>query len=156
MAARSGRVLLAIDGEPHTGNAIRWVLHMAEPMAFQVVAVHVVDPYLKQFVNEIYAQGRQEYLDHVDACLAEKAEQALADFESAARERGVSAAVETRRGDPLEELVAEAKQGRYDLLVLGRKNTSGLARWRSGYLPAKIADHLPELPLLIVPGQKTG
>ena len=42
--------------------------------------VHIRDPYLKQFSTEIYAQGREEYLEHVQQCLEEMARKAQASF----------------------------------------------------------------------------
>jgi nucleotide-binding universal stress UspA family protein len=151
-----GRILLAVDGEPHSAGAVQLALDLAQRLDLELVAVHIKDPYLKQFVNEIYAQGRQEYLDHVDDCLDEKARQVHSDFVTAAQARKIRFAVETRQGDPMEELLLEAGSGRYDLMVLGRKNTRGLARWRSGNLSSHIVDQLTDLPVLIVPNKKTG
>ena len=83
MDRRRGHILLGADGEPHTDEAVRWSLDLAIGLGLKLNAIHVRDPYLKQFYNEIYAQGREEYLDHVQDCLEEKARRASAAFEAA-------------------------------------------------------------------------
>ncbi|MGD2064041.1 MAG: universal stress protein [Nitrospirota bacterium] len=118
-AAPVRHILLALNGQPHTEAAIEWALRLARTSGASVTALHVKDPYLKQFYNEIYAQGRQAYLDHIDRCLADGAEEALTDF----ARRAAAAAVEyrplIRAGDPLEEIVAACADGDHDLLVIG-------------------------------------
>ena len=70
---RAGRrpILIAVDGESHTNSAIAEAARLARALDRPVAILHVEDPYLKQFSNEIYAQGREEYLEHVDRCLGE-------------------------------------------------------------------------------------
>ncbi len=65
MARVPGRILLAVDGEPHTDEAVCWAVDLALGLGVTLNPVHIRDPYLKQFSNEIYAQGREEYLEHV-------------------------------------------------------------------------------------------
>ena len=68
------KVLVCIDGEPHTTRAIQHAISLGLYRPAEVTALHVIDPWLKQFYNEIHAQGRKQYLEHVDACLRENAE----------------------------------------------------------------------------------
>jgi len=49
------KILLCIDGEPHTNKAVDWALSFAEITGAQVTALHVKNTYLKKFYNEIYA-----------------------------------------------------------------------------------------------------
>ena len=121
MTLSTRQILLAVDGHPHTEAAIGWALRLARASGAVVTALHVKDPYLKQFYNDIYAQGRQAYLDHIDHCLAEGAEEALADLGRRAEEAGVEHHLLIRAGDPLEEITAACAIGDYDLLVVGGK-----------------------------------
>ena len=77
-----GRILLAVDGEPQTDEAMCWALDLALGLGVPLNLVHIRDPYLKQFYNEIYSQGREEYLEYVQQCLEEKAQMARSSFES--------------------------------------------------------------------------
>lgn len=146
-------ILLAIDGEPHSDAAVDWALTLAARLDLPVTAVHVKDPYLKQFENEIYAQGREEYLAHVDRCLAERAARVIAGFAAAADARGAPHSVLVLDGDPLEQLRGQLARGRYTALVLGRKRLTGVARWRSGDLPARLCrgPQPPATSIVIVP-----
>jgi nucleotide-binding universal stress UspA family protein len=134
----TGPILLAIDGEPHTEAAVCRALDLAAETGSRVVAVHVKDTYLKQFASEIYAQGREEYLEHIDACLEAVARDAVGRFATAARERDVGFEVKVLEGDPFEELRGEIERRRYGAVVLGGEPRQGIAAWRSRDLPGKL------------------
>ena len=99
-------ILLAVDGEPHTEEAVRWALDLAIGLGMKLNPVHVRDPYLKQFYNDIYAQGREEYLEHVQGCLEEKATKASEAFEAAVRRRrsDLRWSFDVLDGDPVKQL----------------------------------------------------
>jgi nucleotide-binding universal stress UspA family protein len=147
----SSYILLALDGEPHSDAAIEWSMNLARALHQPIAAIFVKDPYLKQFYNEIYAQGRKAYLDHVQACLDSNAKEALTRFEDLAVAQGVEAKCLVRQGSPAEELRAELTTGNYSMLVLGAKRLNGLKRWRQGKLPAKVVAENPGFPVLVVP-----
>jgi len=155
-AETASPILIAIDGEPHTDAAVCWALDLARRLDVPLLALHVEDPYLEQFEGELYAQGREEYVEHVGRCLAEEGERAAARFLAEARRAGVEASVTVRRGDPLDELLREAGAGTCSLLVMGSKRLRGLAAWRSRKLPGKLAAATCPVPLLIVPQDGEG
>jgi nucleotide-binding universal stress UspA family protein len=146
-------VLLALDGEPHTAAAVAWALEWARARSLPITALHVKDPYLKQFENEIYAQGREEYVAHVERCLSERAEQLIAEFAAAAGEHGVPFETLILAGDPVATVLEQATSGRYSLLVLGRKRLRGVAAWCSRDLPGKLAAtcHRASPGIVIIP-----
>jgi len=160
MRARvSGRILLAVDGEPHTNEAVCWALDLALSLGVALNPVHVRDPYLKQFSTEIYAQGREEYLEHVQECLEETAQVARASFESTVNEY-----LERRRGskepdwtfdvldgDPAEQLTAHIKRGEYSMLVLGRRRRTRFAALKSRDLAERLSSVGVSVPILVVP-----
>lgn len=147
-----GDILLGVDGEPHTEAAMRWALSLASALGRRIVALHVEDPYLKKFEGELYAQGRREYLQHIDECLEEGAAEALAAFERCTSGFDVDWAWKVRQGNPAEELIAEAKEGVYGLLVVGASSQSGgLLRSRTSTLAARMLMGPPGLPVLVVP-----
>jgi nucleotide-binding universal stress UspA family protein len=146
-----GAILVAIDGEPHTAAATRWAIDLATLLDREVVGLHVRDPYLKQFHTEIYAQGRLEYLDHVDQCLASDAEEATSAFGTLATDANVRWRVKTTDGEPIEQITREAETGDYALLILGRRPRKGFAAWRSRDLPGKILAAVSGPPILLVP-----
>ncbi len=154
-----GRILLAVDGEPHTEEAVCWALELALALGVALNPVHIRDPYLKQFYTEIYAQGREEYLEHVQECLEETAQMARASFESTVNE-----VLEKRRdakepdwtfdvldGDPAEQLTAHIKRGEYSMLVLGRRRRTRFAALKSRDLAERLLAVGCLVPILVVP-----
>jgi len=150
---------LAVDGEPHTDEAMYWALDLALGLGVALNLVHIRDPFLKQFSSEIYAQGREEYLEHVQKCLEDKALMARASFESTVKQ-----ALEGRRdatepdwtfdvldGDPAEQLAALIKRGKHSMLVLGRRRRTRFAALRSRDLAEKLSSLRYSVPILIVP-----
>ena len=157
-----GRILLAVDGEPHTADAVRWALDLAVHLGLELGAVHVRDPYLKQFSNEIYAQGREEYLAHVQDCLEDTARRTSAAFEEAVREyvqgmehrRDVSWSFVVLDGEPAKELIKLLERDEFSMVVLGRRLRPRRAALRSRDLAERLASAGCKVPVLIVPGAR--
>ncbi len=125
-------------------------LELSRAFSASITILHVMDPYLKQFYNDIYAQGRREYLEHVDDCLKKGADLVRAESLGYFKKRGADTRFITRYGDPHDEIIKEAQTGAYDLLILGGKVLSGLTRFRSWNLPSKIERAGLEIPVMIV------
>jgi nucleotide-binding universal stress UspA family protein len=147
------QILLALDGEPHTTAAVQWALALARRLGLPTTGLHVKDPYLKQFQNEIYAQGREEYLAHVEQCLAAHAREVISGFAAIAEASGVPWEALVLDGDPLELLRQELDSERHTLMVLGRKRLTGMAEWQSRNLPGKLSQgpRRSKTGILIVP-----
>ena len=159
MARVPGRILLAVDGEPHTDEAMYWALDLALGLGVALNLVHIRDPYLKQFSTEIYAQGREEYLEHVQRCLEEKAQMARASFESAVKEyvegrcdvKELDWKFDVLDGDPAEQLATLMKRGEYSMLVLGRRRRTRFAALKPRDVAEKLSSLRSSMPILVVP-----
>ena len=160
MVARApGRILLAVDGEPHTDEAVCWALDLALGLGVALNLVHIRDPYLKQFSTEIYAQGREEYLEHVQRCLEEKAQMARASFESTVKEylerrrdaKEPNWTIDVLDGDPAEQLATLIKRGEYSMLVLGRRRRTRFAALEPHDVAEKLSSLRSSVPILVVP-----
>ena len=133
------KILVCIDGEPHTRRAIERAISLGLSRSAEVTALHVIDPWLKQFYNEIYAQGRKQYLEYVDDCLRQNAERAHGEFDRMCLSEGLQAGFEVRHGEPLTEIVEEVRHTRPDLVITGCKPLNAWGRFRSGNLPLKLS-----------------
>ena len=70
----------------------------------------------------------------------------------AARHAGAGVQIDTdvREGEPVAALIDAARDGGYDLLVMGNRGMTGVTRFlRLGSVPSKVSHHLP-CSLLIV------
>jgi nucleotide-binding universal stress UspA family protein len=84
------------------------------------------------------------------AARRQKGDAVVAD--AAARHAGSGVTIDTKviEQEPVAALISEAKDGAYDLLVMGNKGMTGLTRFfRLGSVPNKVTHHLP-CSLLIV------
>ncbi len=143
------RLLLCVDGEPHTEAACTQALDLARTHGAALDAVYVVDPYLKKFTNEIYAANRDACREHLDRSLAAEGEAALDAFCSRAAASGVEAGRLLQYGEPEEIIPQLAATGDYDLVVLGGKRFSGrYERWTSRDLPGRL-DGKFSIPVLL-------
>lgn len=137
------KILVCIDGEPHTRGAIERAISLGLSRSAEVTALHVIDPWLKQFYNEIYAQGRKRYLEYVDDCLQENAERAHGEFDRMCQAEGLKAGFRVRHGQPLTEIVEEVRHTHPDLLITGRKPLNAWGSFRSGNLPLRLRKKVP-------------
>ncbi len=148
-----------MDGEPHTDEAVCWALDLALGLGLKLNSVHIRDPYLKQFSSEIYAQGREEYLEHVQRCLEEKAQMVRASFESTVREFVEFRPDATKPewtfdvldGDPAKQLAELIRRGEHSMLVLGRRRRTRFAALESRDLAEKLSSLRSSVPILVVP-----
>lgn len=56
---------------------------------------------------------------------------------------GVAASVRVRRGHAAEEILAEAEETYYDIVIVGARGRRGLTRFRLGSTASRLAEHLP-------------
>lgn len=137
-------ILVCVDGGLHTRGAIERAISLGLSRSAEVTGLHVIDPWLKRFYNEIYAQGRKQYLEYVDDCLRENAERARGEFDRMCLSEGLRAGFKVRHGAPFEEILDEVRTARPDLLITGRKPLNAWGRLRSGNLPLKLSKKISD------------
>lgn len=144
------KILLCTDGEEQTKKAEEYALTISLGIGASVTALHVVDPFLKKYTNEIYAVNRDECREHLDKSLQAEGEAAVAAFAARAAETGLSVSVLLRYGDPTEEILKELDDNSYDMVVMGSKVLKGWKeRFESFKLSEKVFRKCP-IPLLVV------
>lgn len=132
------KILVCIDGEPHSEGAIQWAIRLGLSLPAEVTALHVIDPYLKKFYNELFSQGRKRYLEYVDERLRSKADQACREFTEMCLAQGLETRFKLRQGEPLQEILEELQQTAPDLLITGGKELNAWGRFRSRNLPLQL------------------
>ncbi len=143
-------ILLCTDGKSHSRRAEEWAFRLASEFRASLTVLHVRDIFLKQFYNEIYAQGRREYLEHVDAELVREAEAVKVHISKCCLANDIACHFRVRYGEPLEEILDEVEKGGYDLVVVGGKKLRGIRAFRSWNLPARLSSRLGDTSILIV------
>ena len=143
-------LLLLTDGEAHSDKAEGWTMEYASMNTASVTVLHVIDPYLKQFYNEIYSQGRKEYLEHVEKEINLHGEKTMDRVRTMAKKLSPEPRFLTSYGDPLKEICREVKTGQYDLVVTGGKKLSGINAFKSWDLPSRLSSRLSAHSMIII------
>lgn len=143
------QILVCLDGEEHSQKAQEYAIFLAGAVNARITALHVENPYLKQFHHEIYATGRREYVAYVDDMLQDQCAEILTYFGKQAQVKDLKYNTKSRHGVPLEEIVGETQDNYYDIVVVGGKRLRGLEKYKSGNLPEKLQKVL-DVPLLTV------
>lgn len=134
------RVVLAVDGSDNSKRAVDLAKKLAINGTRHVTVVHVVQP--------VYQTAGAYGVSRLDM-QEETGRKILADAEAALSETG--AEVETRLliGRIGEEICNLARDGGYDLIVIGRRGVSRLERVVLGSVSEYVIRH-SDLPVLIV------
>jgi nucleotide-binding universal stress UspA family protein len=144
------RILLLTDGESHTAKAEAYALLLAAALSAELVAVYIVEQFLKKFTHEIYAVNRDECRAHLDHALTAEGEKGLAQFRTQAQQAGVAITTRILYGEP-EKIVSDiVVRDSFDMVLLGAKHLEGWwQRFESCNLPGRVLRAV-DCPLLIV------
>ncbi len=117
------KILVGTDGSKTAAKAVNRAVEVARTTGAQLT---------------IFSAGR-----------ADKATAVVEQEAARHADAGVPIDTLTKDIDPVEGLVAAARSGGYDLLVMGNRGMTGLTRFLTGSVPNKVAHHIP-CSLLIV------
>jgi len=146
------RILLAIDRSKQALRAQQVAVKLGSSLPAEVEVLHIHETPLTASVYDAETLRRENVETSMEAStLVRRAVAAL-------RDRGIRASgtVRPSRGSTVREIVAAAREGRADLLVMG---ALGVSRWRELLVGgvAHAAVQLAPCPVLIVPqGGKAG
>jgi len=113
--------------------------------ACKLIVIYVVD---KLVLNELVRfSARTE--SEVEAELEEQGRRYLDLARKDATKRGVAAECRTRKGDPFEEIIAEAEDLHADLIIMGHTGRRGTTRVLIGSVTERVLDYAP-CPVLVV------
>ena len=154
MAGRAGlrRVVLAVDGSPHSRRAAAFAARLAPPPGGRVTVVSVVEPVRPPSMALLPRSIRGRIAGEAAELERARLDAARRCAEAAARtmeKGGWRAQASVRTGVPLAELLEAVNEARADLLVLGARGTGGLARVLLGSV-AEGALRLAPVPVLVV------
>ena len=141
------KILVPVDFSPHAERAFRYATTLARRLGAQLGLVHVVeDPFVTGAWNsEIYVPNIPELLQDLIA----GAERELATLKASDAAKGLTVETAVITGRPSHTLVEHAKEGGFDLIVMGTHGRTGLAHVVMGSVAERVVRKAP-CPVLTV------
>lgn len=134
------KILLAVDGSPHSQAAVDEVKQRPWPSKSTVRVLSVIQPYTPPATEFVLAGATLESMRRQQTLEAEQLTAGVAD---AVKGTNVSTQTAVREGDPRSAIVDEADEWGADLIVVGSHGRTGLKRWLLGSVAQAIVGHAP-------------
>jgi nucleotide-binding universal stress UspA family protein len=149
------KILVAIDKSGYKEKAVAYAITLAKALGADVTAVHVIDKSsLRIAVNLLgyYRGGKKEsYEDAYEKVLKEQAEKLLGEAELVGKKEGLKIDKEVlmHSSSVPEEIIDYAKKKNVDLIVVGTKGMTGVAKFLLGSVASNVIAHA-QCPVLAV------
>jgi len=137
------RALVPLDGSIVAEGIIPFILEIAGPLDVDVTLLRVVVP-MPPTVVEV----GPIVLDNAEKLRAE-AEEYLVPFATELRANGVRATTEVRRGEPVAEILAAAREAKADLIIMTTHGRTGFGRLLFGSV-AEAVLRQAEIPVFLM------
>ena len=130
------RVLVPVDGSDVAVAVLPFILGIAGPLDFEVMLLRVNQP-----VSPVALEATR-YVDvEGDEATRAKAEAYLKGLAGTMESRGVRVKTLIRRGDPVSEILAAAREERADLIAMATHGRTGPARVLLGSVAESVLRH---------------
>jgi nucleotide-binding universal stress UspA family protein len=138
------RVVVPLDGSPLAEGVLPFIVEIAGPLDLDVHLVRVVQPQ----PPEVIEGSRHVIFENVEARMDE-ANEYLRGVVVELATKGVRATIEARRGEPVTEIVAAAREAGADLIAMTTHGRSGLGRLLFGSV-AEAVLRQAEIPVFLM------
>ena len=125
------RALIPLDGSAVAESIVPFILEIAGPLDMQVALVRVIVP-----SPPLAVEGAVVF-DDVEKLRAD-AEAYLAGVAAELRTKGVRVTTTVRQGEPVEQILAAARDAEADLIAMTTHGRSGLSRLLFGSITAAV------------------
>ena len=140
------RILVSTGALEYATSAENWALHLAQRTGADLTILHVAEAVHYRYPTAQQVETHWKDLLKTDIPQARNLRALL----EQAQTQGVAATLRMRQGTVVHEIIAEARAGQYDLVVMGTKHSSSSLRRQ--YLPDVAATVMETLkiPVLVV------
>jgi nucleotide-binding universal stress UspA family protein len=117
------RVVIPLDGSPVAEGILPFIMQIAGPLDLEVLLLRVVEPQMPEVM-----EGSRYVVVEDEATRLADAEEYLRPVAAQLTGRGVRVRTAVRRGRPVEEILAAARETDADLVAMTTHGRSGLGR----------------------------
>ena len=139
------RILIPTDGSARSDAAIDMGVKLAKNLGAEVTVLHIV-PKIPQYAQLDYSGASYRAFTEE---LEKFGEQMLLLVEEKYFDSGLKLETKLCKGNPSHEICLEAKEGRYDLIVMGSRGLGEVKGFLMGSVSSKVVKHA-DCPVLIV------
>jgi len=149
-------ILVAVDGSENSKKALNYAIELAEKFDGRITLIHVystVVPFVPA-ANTLSSPAVSPAASGVLAAkISEEAKQRgkqiLDEAEQTVKDRGISVGKVLSEGDAVREIVTEAQDGKFDLIVVGHRGLGKLRELVLGAVSEGVSHKAP-CPVMIV------
>jgi nucleotide-binding universal stress UspA family protein len=145
------KILVAIDGSKSSDNALDFALDLADKYSAQIVLISVFNPptvsYLTSPAMVYIPVDTTKHSDEIRAYHDKMLSEALKKVKNFNKD--LKATKKLLEGRPADRIVETAKDGRFDLIVIGSRGLGGIKEFLLGSVSDRVADEAP-CPVLII------
>lgn len=143
------KILVALDGSEHANRALDYALDLAGKYSANIVLLSVYHPEYLHYVDEsdYILPYPEQYLDAVKTYHEKVLSEGLNKVKKLKPALKVS--MKLQEGEPADEIVAVAKEGNFDVVVMGCQGLGGIAKFFLGSVSDRVANQAP-CPVLII------
>jgi nucleotide-binding universal stress UspA family protein len=134
------KVLLAVDGSPHSQDAVDEIARRPWPPEITIRVLSVIQPYTPPATEFVLAGAT---LEDMRRRQTSEAEDLTARAAATVKAASVTTETVVREGDPRSAIVDEAEEWGADLIVVGSHGRTGLKRWLLGSVAQAVVGHAP-------------
>ena len=138
------RVVVPLDGSPVAEGMLHFIVDIAAPLDMELTLLRVIRPQPPQVTET----SRVVVVEDIQARLAE-AREYLAPLADELRLKGIRVRTAVRRGEPVDEIIAGARDCGADLIAMTTHGRSGLGRLLFGSV-AEAVLRRAEIPVFLM------
>lgn len=134
------KILISVGGLGYDVNAEHLAMQVAMKCRAEVTLLHVIPPIEFDYPTAKEMNEHWQTLTETDTPVGRSLRNSLENAKAA----GLSASVKVRRGNVIEEILSETREGNYDLLCMGSSySVHSLRQMYSANVTAEIMEHAP-------------
>jgi nucleotide-binding universal stress UspA family protein len=146
------KILVPSDGSKTAKKAAAYAVDLAKQLKASIIFLSVVDQrsLIAKTVSAAYTA--RHTTEPIEDYLKEAAEGYTGEIKKLCDKKGVASKISIKTGNPVEEIVKEAKRSHADLIVMGSHGRSALSATVLGSVAYGVIHHDKSIHVLIVRG----
>jgi len=143
------KILVAVDGSENSKKALNQALELAEKFKGRITLIHVYStvmplvPLAETPPTPAITPSSAALAAKIIEEVKQRGQRILDEAETIVKERRISVDKVLREGDAVKEIVTEAREGKFDLIVMGHRGLSKLGELLLGAVSEGVSHKAP-------------